>query len=623
MFSEWTPQLSGCYRPMFYFNTESHGTENNLVRPMEPVVLMVSEKSQDKENPGYDNGKDINTRLFVSWLPNLNKPAFAVGWLTINTSNETWASEKERNEKENNGVTGMYCKWLIKGDSVQQLKFRLDDVNIFPLQEQCGYDGLVVYDGDDTSGKMYGTWLKSWASKFCEKTLARLLCWATHSSFHTKQGNFVEPSTRTTVWRILCVSHYFLCSPQFITDEWETWRLPKVYSSSLALWSSSITLKWTSHLTLFLLSRSVLWVACSKRNRVVRGQFDGGFLFWHEGTSQERRDCTRPDNDCRWWHVFIHAIQLKEMHTTNISWSRFSNVPLNEKFSTILVFRWSQLSSLEDGGKCSGSDRRRCGVRRRVVTQIPGLRRAWILVLAGWRTWRLLFRHLSFLRARSWNDKWKLWPVLPKYEFWQSVLVIFTDRVILKCWNFWIDVDAPLVVLEVPRDAEKLKLYEIHLIKICGENGLFITPSVIKVRFRFCSVIICAIWTAADGVFNDFYESPCVIAVVVAIIAIVALSTIATHLSFKLSTNWGDHVMSLGLSVIVGCMKFLCLRSYSGAPKSATANRAEHPQWRHQQKVGVQACLLQKPDEKADVHRRWSLLQIYALNETRKNEFWN
>lgn len=51
---------------MFYFNTESHGTENNLVRPMEPVVLMVSEKSQDKENPGYDNGKDINTRLFVS-----------------------------------------------------------------------------------------------------------------------------------------------------------------------------------------------------------------------------------------------------------------------------------------------------------------------------------------------------------------------------------------------------------------------------------------------------------------------------------------------------------------------------------------------------------------------------
>lgn len=51
----------------------------------------------------------------------------------------------------------MYCKWLIKGDSVQQLKFRLDDVNIFPLQEQCGYDGLVVYDGDDTSGKMYGT----------------------------------------------------------------------------------------------------------------------------------------------------------------------------------------------------------------------------------------------------------------------------------------------------------------------------------------------------------------------------------------------------------------------------------------------------------------------------------
>ena len=36
-------------------------------------------------------------------------------------------------------------------------------------------------------------------------------------------------------------------------------------------------------------------------------------------------------------------------------------------------------------------------------------------------------------------------------------------------------------VLEVPRDSGNLKQYEINLIKVCGEKGLFIPPHVIKV----------------------------------------------------------------------------------------------------------------------------------------------
>ena len=35
--------------------------------------------------------------------------------------------------------------------------------------------------------------------------------------------------------------------------------------------------------------------------------------------------------------------------------------------------------------------------------------------------------------------------------------------------------------MEVSRDAANLKMYEAHLIKVCGETGLFIPPSVIKV----------------------------------------------------------------------------------------------------------------------------------------------
>ena len=36
---------------------ESLGTENNPVRPLEPVVVMASEHSYDIINPGYDAGR--------------------------------------------------------------------------------------------------------------------------------------------------------------------------------------------------------------------------------------------------------------------------------------------------------------------------------------------------------------------------------------------------------------------------------------------------------------------------------------------------------------------------------------------------------------------------------------
>ena len=49
----------------------------------------------------------------------------------------------------------------MKGHSGTQLKLQLDDMNVFPLEENCGYDGFVVYDGNDTSGKKYGTCLNS------------------------------------------------------------------------------------------------------------------------------------------------------------------------------------------------------------------------------------------------------------------------------------------------------------------------------------------------------------------------------------------------------------------------------------------------------------------------------
>ena len=56
MFLEWIPVLSGCYRPKYYNRPKSRGTENNQVRMLEPVVIMISNQSYDEFNPGYDAG---------------------------------------------------------------------------------------------------------------------------------------------------------------------------------------------------------------------------------------------------------------------------------------------------------------------------------------------------------------------------------------------------------------------------------------------------------------------------------------------------------------------------------------------------------------------------------------
>ena len=53
-------------------------------------------------------------------------------------------------------VSGLYCKWLIEGEVGTRLSLRFLNVNIKPLLEDCRYDGLVVYDGGSTTGRMYG-----------------------------------------------------------------------------------------------------------------------------------------------------------------------------------------------------------------------------------------------------------------------------------------------------------------------------------------------------------------------------------------------------------------------------------------------------------------------------------
>jgi hypothetical protein len=44
--------MSGCYRPKYFANIDSKGTENNLVRKLEPVVVTVS----DQLDNGYAAG---------------------------------------------------------------------------------------------------------------------------------------------------------------------------------------------------------------------------------------------------------------------------------------------------------------------------------------------------------------------------------------------------------------------------------------------------------------------------------------------------------------------------------------------------------------------------------------
>ena len=56
IFPAWHPDLSGCYRPEYYHKPSARGGENNRVTRLEPVIIMASETSYDKTNPGYDAG---------------------------------------------------------------------------------------------------------------------------------------------------------------------------------------------------------------------------------------------------------------------------------------------------------------------------------------------------------------------------------------------------------------------------------------------------------------------------------------------------------------------------------------------------------------------------------------
>ena len=66
--------------------------ENNRVTSLNPVMLMVSDSAYDVLSPGYEGG--------------------------------------------------LYCKWQVTGDAHLLVEFI--DVNIYPVTENCDYDGLVI-----------------------------------------------------------------------------------------------------------------------------------------------------------------------------------------------------------------------------------------------------------------------------------------------------------------------------------------------------------------------------------------------------------------------------------------------------------------------------------------------
>ena len=46
-FSEWTSELSGCYRPEYFSKLTAEGAENNVVTDINPVVVMASNKTSN------------------------------------------------------------------------------------------------------------------------------------------------------------------------------------------------------------------------------------------------------------------------------------------------------------------------------------------------------------------------------------------------------------------------------------------------------------------------------------------------------------------------------------------------------------------------------------------------
>ena len=51
---------------------------------------------------------------------------------------------------------GLYCKWLISGEQGKELTVDLLNLNIIPTSEDCGYDGLVIYEGNTTKARKHG-----------------------------------------------------------------------------------------------------------------------------------------------------------------------------------------------------------------------------------------------------------------------------------------------------------------------------------------------------------------------------------------------------------------------------------------------------------------------------------
>ena len=70
-FTAWNPVLSGCYRPWFALRTDSLATENNVVLPDQPVVVMVAERTYDHTDPGYDAGKVMTGNVGTMTQPNV------------------------------------------------------------------------------------------------------------------------------------------------------------------------------------------------------------------------------------------------------------------------------------------------------------------------------------------------------------------------------------------------------------------------------------------------------------------------------------------------------------------------------------------------------------------------
>ena len=70
----------------------------------------------------------------------------------------------------------MYCKWLIESEqAADALLLTFLTAHIPPLSSDCHYDGLVVYEGNDTGSSRHGEWYTG-SSKHGE--------WYTGSSKH-------------------------------------------------------------------------------------------------------------------------------------------------------------------------------------------------------------------------------------------------------------------------------------------------------------------------------------------------------------------------------------------------------------------------------------------------------